>query len=231
MNTGTPSSSALAHTGWNLESEKATPLTLPPIAAPFMPCFFTAVSSSCTARSGACRVSEAKPANRSGFEAQSCANFSFWILTTWAARSRSRSYQLGLTDSTSMSTAWASIAASRLSISMTVSSAPLTTLGDIGPSSAVASGITQCACTSMVLTRLPPTMTGSFWRVGAWAWALCNRPQPQNTTPVATAALPVLKKSRRVVMMGFPSMSLAWSVPPSHADFCLDSAEADGWSD
>src|ERR1700743_1644186 len=57
MNTGTPSSSALAHTGWNLGSANATPATLPPIAAPFMPCFFTAVSSSCTARSGACKVS------------------------------------------------------------------------------------------------------------------------------------------------------------------------------
>jgi hypothetical protein len=43
----------------------------------FRPCFFTAVSSSCTARSGACRVSEAKAAKRSDLEAQSSANFSF----------------------------------------------------------------------------------------------------------------------------------------------------------
>jgi hypothetical protein len=40
-------------------------------------------------------VREAKAANRSGFEAQSSASFSFWILTIWAARSRSRPYQNG----------------------------------------------------------------------------------------------------------------------------------------
>ena len=84
MNRGTPSSSALAQTGWNFGSEKSTPFTEPPIAAPFRPCFFTAVSSSCTARSGACKVSEAKAAKRSGFEAQSSASFSFWILTICA---------------------------------------------------------------------------------------------------------------------------------------------------
>ena len=83
MNNGTPSSSALAHTGWNLGSENSTPATAPPIAAPFNPCFFTAVSSSCTARSGACRVSEAKAAKRSGLEAQSSASFSFCSLTIW----------------------------------------------------------------------------------------------------------------------------------------------------
>src|SRR6476660_4120368 len=53
---------------WNFGSENSTPLTTSLIAAPFKPCFFTAVSSSCTARSGACRVREAKPANRSGFD-------------------------------------------------------------------------------------------------------------------------------------------------------------------
>ena len=107
-------------------SENSTPATAPPIAAPFSPCFFTAVSSSCTARSGACRVSEAKAAKRSGLLAQSSASFSFCILTIWPARSRSRPYQKGLIDSTSMSTAWASMASSRLSISMKASAAPLT---------------------------------------------------------------------------------------------------------
>ena len=58
----------MAHTGWNLGSENSAPPTAPPIAAPFSPCFFTAVSSSCTARSGACRVSEAKAAKRSGLD-------------------------------------------------------------------------------------------------------------------------------------------------------------------
>ena len=52
----------------------------------------------------------------------------------------------------------------------------------------------------MVFTRLPLTITGSFWRAGCWACALRGRPQPQKTMPVATAAVPAFRKSRRVVM-------------------------------
>src|ERR1700722_15201791 len=44
MNRGAPSSSALAHTGWNFGSEKSTPFTELPIAAPLSPCFLTATS-------------------------------------------------------------------------------------------------------------------------------------------------------------------------------------------
>src|SRR5262249_32445274 len=69
MNSTALSSSAFAHTGWNLGSEKSSPNTLPPIAAPRRPCFFIAVSSCCTAGSGYCRASEAKAAKRSGREA------------------------------------------------------------------------------------------------------------------------------------------------------------------
>ena len=105
MNNTAPSSSALAQTGWNFGSENSSPATLPPIAAPRSPCFFIAVSSCCTARSGNCRASEAKAAKRSGFEAQSSASLSFCTLTISAARSRSLRYQNGLIDSTSMSTA------------------------------------------------------------------------------------------------------------------------------
>ena len=50
------------------------------------------------------------------------------------------------------------------------------------------------------LTRLPLTITGNFWRAGCWPCALRGRPQPQKTMPVATAAVPALRKSRRVVM-------------------------------
>ena len=71
-------------------------------------------------------VSEAKAAKRSGLAAQSSASFSFCSLTIWPASSRSRRYQKGLIDSTSMSMACASIAFSRLSISMKASAAPLT---------------------------------------------------------------------------------------------------------
>src|SRR5215467_5207815 len=69
MNSTAPSSSAFAHTGWNLGSENSSPSTLPPIAAPRRPCFFTAVSSCRTARSGYCSASEANAAKRSGREA------------------------------------------------------------------------------------------------------------------------------------------------------------------
>src|SRR5712692_7369352 len=218
MNKGTPSCSAFAHTGWNFGSENSTPFTTPPIAAPFNPCFFTAVSSSCTARSGACKVSEAKAANRSGFEAQSSASFSFWIFTIAAARSRSRLYQEGLIDSTSRSMACASMAASRLSISMNASAAPLTGgswTAASAPSSAPASRKWQWACTSMVLTRLPPTMTGSFWRTGCSACALCKTPQLQKTMPVVTAAVPALRKSRLVRVTIPPIAVVGWrGLPP-----------------
>ena len=55
MKSTAPSSSALAQTGWNFGSEKSSPSTLPPIAAPRRPCFLIAVSSCCTARSGNCK--------------------------------------------------------------------------------------------------------------------------------------------------------------------------------
>src|SRR5216683_2196010 len=202
MNSGTPSSSALAHTGWNLGSENSMPATWPPIAAPFRPCFLTAVSSSWTARSGACRVSEAKAAKRSGLEAQSSASFSFWIFTIWVARSRSLPYQKGLIDSTSMSTACASIAFNRLSISMKASWASRTggSWSDAAsaPKSAPASRKWQCAWTSMVLTFLPLTAMGRV-RMPACACARSTRPQLQKTIPVA-AAVPPLRKFRRVVI-------------------------------
>ena len=69
-------------------------------------------------------MSEAKATNRSGVEAQSSASFSFCSFTIWPARSRPLPYQNGLIDRTSMSTACASMAASRLSISI-ISRRPL----------------------------------------------------------------------------------------------------------
>ena len=76
------------------------------------------------------------------------------------------------------------------------------------PSTAPASRKWQCECTSMVLMRLPPTVTGSFCR-GAWAWAPCTMPQPQNTMPAAA----VLRKSRRVVMHSSLVVFLLLAVP------------------
>ena len=77
-------------------------------------------------KDGACKVSEAKAAKRSGFDAHNSASFSFWIFTTAAASSRSRPYQNGLIDSTSISIAIASISFRRCSIAMKCSGTPLT---------------------------------------------------------------------------------------------------------
>ena len=64
------------------------------------------------ARQGRAPARSARRRRRSGraLTAQSSASFSFWIFTICAARSRSLPYQNGLIDSTSMSTACASIA-------------------------------------------------------------------------------------------------------------------------
>ena len=203
MNSGTPSSSALAQTGSNFGSENSTPSTTPPIAAPFSPCFFTAVSSCCTARSGACRVSEAKAAKRSGFEAQSSASFSFWIFTICPARSRSWSYQNGLIDSTSMSTACA-----------VHRGEPLVDL-DEGFLGAVDRrnlhlrriGAEQGAGFAEMAVRvhvdgLDPLAADHHRQCLACRLlgvARCGRPQLQKTMPAA-AATPAFRKSRRVVM-------------------------------
>src|SRR6476469_4170722 len=206
MNSTAPSSSALAQTGWNRSLEKSSPSTLPPIAAPFSPCFLIAVSSCCTARSGYCRLREAKAAKRSGRAAQSSASFSLLSSTILAAVSRSLPYQNGLIDSTSMSIAMASMPLRRVSIAMKCSCAPLVggiTLRACSPISAIDSWNRQCACTSMVLTRLPLTLTGSR-RPPFCAFAKSSIPQLQNTIPAAAARL---RKPRRVVMPVTPAQA------------------------
>src|SRR5580658_2718079 len=195
MNSTAPSSSVLAQTGLNLGSENSAPATTSPIAAPFSPCFFTAISSSWAARAGSCNVNDANAANRSGFAAQSSASFSFCSLTTLAARSRSAPYQNGLIDSTSISIAIASIALSRSSITMYASFELRTVVnsgGALSPSSKAASRKMQCECTSTVLMRLPRPITGSLRATGAWASAAV-RPQPQNTRPAAADSKPRLE--------------------------------------
>src|ERR1700720_3159267 len=125
MNSTVPSSWAFAQTGWKRGSEKSSPSTLAPTAAPRRPCRFTACSSCSTARSGYCKASEAKAAKRSGREAHNSASFSFCTLTIAAAVSRSLRYQNGLMESTSMSMTWASMPLRRSSMTMKCSCAPL----------------------------------------------------------------------------------------------------------
>jgi len=47
------------------------------------------------------------------------------------------------------------------------------------------------------------SLSGDLDRQGLSGLHLCSRPQLQKTMPVATAALPVFRKSRRVVMRRF----------------------------
>ena len=122
MNSVTPSSCAFASTGWNSGWLKSRPATLPPMAAPFRPNFFTASSSCCTARSGNCMASDAKAANCRGCAAHSAARCSLWMRQMASAVSRSWRYQKGLMLSTCMSMPMRSIAARRCS---STRSAPL----------------------------------------------------------------------------------------------------------
>src|SRR6266446_2241471 len=110
MKTSTPSCSALAQNGWNFGSLSSSPLTLPPMAAPRSPYFFTPSSSCWAARSGYCSATEANATKRSGLAAQAAASFSFWILMSWLARSRSALYQYALMLSASTSIPCSSMA-------------------------------------------------------------------------------------------------------------------------
>src|SRR5262249_3584988 len=111
----------------------------------------------CTARSGYWSATEANATNRSGYLAQNSASRSFWILTTWVAMSRSARYQRGLMLSASMSMPCASISRRRRRPTSSIPGPRWSSTRS--PSRAYASGITQCACTSTVLTRRPPTTT------------------------------------------------------------------------
>src|SRR5215213_6152379 len=97
-----------------------------------------------------------------------------------------------------MSIAIASISLRRWSTTMKCSFTPFTGGGTRAASSpirSIASWKKQCACESIVLMRLPFTITGSR-AAGFCACAAVGKPQPQNTRP-ASAPAP-LRKSLRV---------------------------------
>src|SRR5262249_17508428 len=72
------------------------------------------------------------------------------------------------------------------------------------PIRASASWKWQCACTSIVLIRLPLPVTGRRWPSAPWPRATSRIAQLQNTMPDAPAAL---IKPRRVVM-AVPSLDI-----------------------
>ena len=73
-------------------------------------------------------------------------------------------------------------------------------IGTFSPISAIASGTSQWACTSMVLTRLPLTTTSRRRDAGAWATAPPVVAQPTKARPaIAPAVRP--SNSRRLVFI------------------------------
>src|SRR5438093_745284 len=226
MKINTPSSSALAQNGWNFGSENSSPATLAPTAAPRSPSFFTPSTSCCTARSGNWRATDAKATKRSGYRAQNSASRSFWILITPVTTSRSARYHAGLMLSASMSIPCASISRMRRSPTSPIPGPRWS--ATLRPRSAYASGITQCACTSMVFARRPPTTTARrrplgtaasrrgaafappFPRAVARAWARTRAWAAATTShavkAMAAAAPAMLPLSAPWVVIGSPSV-------------------------
>ena len=211
MNSGTPSSSALAQTGWNLGSENSTARS-PATDRRALQALL--LDRRLELRDGEIRRLQGErgegrePVGLAGAE---LGQLLVLDLDDLAGEVALLPYQKGLIDSTSMSTACASIASSRLSISMKASSAPLTggtwIAGASAPSSAPASRKWQCEWTSIVFTRLPLTLMGSERGTGLLGVRRLRSPQPQKTMPVA-AALLALRKSRRVFMGRLPPVSV-----------------------
>src|SRR5207248_2735804 len=190
MKTSTPSCSAFAQNGWNFGSLISSPLTLPPMPAPRSPYFLTPSSSCWAARSGCCSATVAKATKRSGCAAHASASFSFWSLMSWLATSRSALYQYGLMLSASTSMPCSSIARIRSDACVAMCSSGGSVEPGVDsfiPIRAMASGTAQCACTSTVLTRRPPTIT-SRRRAWARAGAAARRSQPTNAIPASEAA-------------------------------------------
>src|SRR5258706_4625012 len=205
MKTSTPSCSAFAQNGWNFGSLISRPSTLPPMAAPRRPYFFTPAYSCRAARSGCCSATEAKATKRSGCAAQASASFSFCVWITFSARSRSSLYQLGLMLSTCRSMPCASIAAMRCAAVVAMcrsgrSEGP----PSLSPMRASASGTAQCACTSITRVRLPETMV-SRRAACAPAGRAASRSQPTKARP-ASAPVADPRNSRRLVMLPPPGI-------------------------
>jgi len=116
--------SALPRPGKNFGSENASPATLPPIARPFSPCFLTAVSEFLHRQIGRLQRQRGEGGKSGRFCSAELGEFFVLQLDHLAGQFAIALVQFGLIDSTSISTACESIAASRLSISMTTSSPP-----------------------------------------------------------------------------------------------------------
>ena len=219
MKSTAPNSSAFCQTGWKRGSENSLSATLPPIAAPFSPCFFIAVSSSCTASCGSCRVSEAEAGEAvrmGGAELRHLLVVNLDDLRGVVARRRgTRRDSPRAPPCPPSACPWRRSAAAPRS---GASSAPRTWLirtARLLSTSGRVSAKTQCAWVSMILTVLPFTAT-AVRRPVPWACAASSSPQLQNTTPLAAA--PRRKFLRDVIGSRPPLLDLPAGSPESAPD-------------
>src|SRR5262249_1063389 len=119
----------------------------------------------------------ANATNRSGWAAQISASVSFWMRISSFATSRSAVYQYGLMLRASTSIPCWSMARMRSAVFDIRRASASSAL----PTSAMARGTAQCACTSTVFTRLPATTTSRRRPCGA------ADPDPLHETNVASA--------------------------------------------
>ena len=203
---GTSSSSALAQNGSNRRAASSSLPTLAPTEPPRNPRAVTPSSSCPAARSGCCRETVARAANRSGLAAQIAARPSFCARINPGAISRSTAYQNGLMLRTSTSIPMASMACRR--------SGPMVRarLADVAPPIISRTpGISQCACTSTVVIRRPPTTTcrRAAAPAGCPAAAAASRtPAPARAMPaIALAVCPM--KCLRVAILLLPGRRAA----------------------
>src|SRR5712691_9406630 len=157
---------------------------------PRNPSFLTPSTSCSTARSGCCIATVAKATKRSGSPAHNSASFSFCILMSFCATSRSALYQKGLMLSASTSMPWASICRMRSALMTRVSGFTRNSIN------ALASGNAQCAWMSTVLMRRPFTTTSRRLTACPWACRASRRLQPTKATPAVAAATPLMNSLR-----------------------------------
>src|SRR5262245_40078551 len=189
MNASWPSSCTLAQKMSNFGRDRLSPLTCPPMATARAPSRFVASSSIVTAISGNCNGIEAIATNRSGCWPHHDASVSLCLLqiaraSPWSLTSH---HQKSLTLTASRSTPSLSIAAMRSS-----SPGPVARSFSYGvPFTTSPSGISQCACTSSTLTRLPAMLPCRRTADG------CARMVRSPTYSATVAPATVLKNSRR----------------------------------
>ena len=212
MKTSTPSCSALAQNGWNFGSLISSPLTLPPMAAPRSPNFFTPSSSCSAARSGCCSATVAKATNRSGMRGARLGELRVLDRDDLLRDVALRLYQYGLMLSASTSMPCSSMARMRRA------SWPC-------PGSAAGRCPARASGSSARAPRAPRSARGRrrSWRAGrstttsrrrgcARAGAAARRSQPTKARPASAPAVTPRSPARRHggVLLVEPASTAWW---------------------